>query len=161
MRIHHGVTSAIAGLLLGALAAAPAPAEVYRWVDENGELHFTGDLNQVPPRYRNRATAPLTDEKSTLNVTPQEAAPDPGSPREERLRALRRLNAQGAAAPSKAQPRRIPGDPAPKPEKAQPTPRKYERDCDNRNASGRCHSKLNPEWVQWNSERKANTASEE
>jgi len=35
--------------------AAPAAAEVYRWTDENGRVHFTQDLGQVPPRHRKQA----------------------------------------------------------------------------------------------------------
>jgi hypothetical protein len=30
-------------------------AEVYRWVDENGMVHFTDDLIQVPEKYRPKA----------------------------------------------------------------------------------------------------------
>jgi SMC interacting uncharacterized protein involved in chromosome segregation len=29
-------------------------AEVYRWVDEKGAVHFTDDITQVPERYRSR-----------------------------------------------------------------------------------------------------------
>lgn len=43
-----------------ALLVAPAPiarAEVYRWTDDQGRLHFAQDLSQVPPRYRRMADA--------------------------------------------------------------------------------------------------------
>jgi clan AA aspartic protease (TIGR02281 family) len=43
------------GLLLG--AASPAGAEIYRWTDDQGRLHFAQDLSQVPPRYRRMADA--------------------------------------------------------------------------------------------------------
>jgi clan AA aspartic protease (TIGR02281 family) len=44
------------GLVLSIfLLAAPAAAEIYRWTDENGRVHFTQDLGQVPPRYRKQA----------------------------------------------------------------------------------------------------------
>jgi hypothetical protein len=160
MRAAQALAAGLALFLIGSLGAAPGRAEVYRWVDEKGELHFTGDLNQVPPRYRHRATAPLGDPKSTLNVTPSEADPAQAGPSEERLRALRGLNAQPGTSSPTAQPRRISGSPA-KPEKPEPAPRKYERDCDNRNANGRCHSKLNPEWVRWNQEQKASAPAQE
>ena len=29
-------------------------AEVYRWVDEKGAVHFTDDITQVPERYRSK-----------------------------------------------------------------------------------------------------------
>jgi hypothetical protein len=148
MRVARQLAAGLALALLG--NAGSAPGEVYRWVDEKGELHFTGDLDQVPPRYRHRATAPVSGPNSTLNLTPQETDPAQEAAREERLEALRRLNARPQGSPS---PRR-PAGPA-KPAKATAAPRKYERDCDHRTANGRCHSKLNPEWVRWNQERRA------
>jgi len=53
-------TVAIAALTLGALGlalAAPAVAEIYRWVDGDGRLHFTTDLSKVPPAQRGRSEA--------------------------------------------------------------------------------------------------------
>jgi len=46
--------------LLGAIVLAgstPVGAEIYRWTDEQGELHFTQSLDQVPPRHRAAAKA--------------------------------------------------------------------------------------------------------
>ena len=37
------------------LLAVPSSAEIYRWRDENGRVHFTQDLGQVPARYRKQA----------------------------------------------------------------------------------------------------------
>jgi clan AA aspartic protease (TIGR02281 family) len=51
-----------------AIAADPARAEVYRWTDEAGRLHFASDLNQVPPKYRRIADAAAS------------AEPDPSEP---------------------------------------------------------------------------------
>ncbi|HZO07735.1 MAG TPA: TIGR02281 family clan AA aspartic protease [Myxococcota bacterium] len=34
------------------LLAAPAGAEIYRWTDAEGRVHFTQDLSQVPPAQR-------------------------------------------------------------------------------------------------------------
>lgn len=39
------------------LLALPAVAEIYRWTDEQGRMHFSQSLNQVPPRYRAQAEA--------------------------------------------------------------------------------------------------------
>ena len=35
-------------LLVIVLLATPAPAEIYKYVDEQGKVHFTDDINQVP-----------------------------------------------------------------------------------------------------------------
>ena len=37
------------------LLAVSASAEIYRWTDESGRVHFTQDLGQVPARYRKQA----------------------------------------------------------------------------------------------------------
>ena len=42
-------------VLLYALLAGGAAAEVYRWTDEHGREHWTGDLSQVPPGKRGEA----------------------------------------------------------------------------------------------------------
>ena len=40
----------LAALWLG--CAVPAAAEIYRWVDEGGAVHFADNLHSVPERYR-------------------------------------------------------------------------------------------------------------
>jgi clan AA aspartic protease (TIGR02281 family) len=35
----------------------PASAEIYRWIDDAGKMHFTQDLGQVPARYRSLSKA--------------------------------------------------------------------------------------------------------
>jgi clan AA aspartic protease (TIGR02281 family) len=45
-------------IVVGLLAAAvgpPAGAEIYKWTDESGRVHFTQDLNTVPGRHRAQA----------------------------------------------------------------------------------------------------------
>ncbi len=39
-------------VLLAGLLAAPSGAEIYRWTDADGQLHFSDRLNDVPPEYR-------------------------------------------------------------------------------------------------------------
>jgi predicted aspartyl protease len=53
-------------LCLG-IAAAPARGELYRWVDERGQVHLSDDLSQVPP-----------DQRATAE---REAQSQPNSPR--------------------------------------------------------------------------------
>jgi clan AA aspartic protease (TIGR02281 family) len=64
-------------LALGPFAAA---AEIYQWTDEQGRVHFTQDLTQVPPRHRSqaelRAAAPR--EAGRLQTFSRPAAPAPG-----------------------------------------------------------------------------------
>jgi micrococcal nuclease len=39
---------------LGWAAGAGLAADIYRWVDRDGQVHFTDDLHQVPPAYRDQ-----------------------------------------------------------------------------------------------------------
>jgi clan AA aspartic protease (TIGR02281 family) len=41
--------------LASMLAVGTAGAEIYRWTDAEGRVHFTQDLSQVPARYRKQA----------------------------------------------------------------------------------------------------------
>jgi len=43
-------------LVLCAAGAAPAGAQLYRWTNERGEVHFTQGIDSVPERYRRGAT---------------------------------------------------------------------------------------------------------
>ena len=75
----------IAGVFLAADASA---AEVYRWVDENGEVHYSESL---PPNFQDQGHAVLNergivlDEDQSLTPTPPEEVPD-----EEQLQELPR-----------------------------------------------------------------------
>jgi clan AA aspartic protease (TIGR02281 family) len=55
--------------VLAVSTASAASAEIYRWVDPQGNLHFTEDLSQVPPQYREQAvrrpTSPPSDALQT------------------------------------------------------------------------------------------------
>jgi len=79
------VPFAIVGLWLAA-GAAPATAEVYRWTDAQGALHFTQNLEQVPrdqrAAARRRAEAAQTPESADrlqTYATPASAQPAPTS----------------------------------------------------------------------------------
>jgi len=66
--------------LVLALAPLAAGAEIYQWTDEQGRVHFTQDLSQVPARHRSqaelRALAPPA--AGRLQTYSQPAAPEPG-----------------------------------------------------------------------------------
>lgn len=83
MEARHKVSPAllcrIGALLLGGLlASGVAAAEVYRWVDENGEVHYSESL---PPDHQDKGHDVLnqqgivTDENQKLTPEPPPAAP--------------------------------------------------------------------------------------
>jgi len=46
----------IGGMLaFSAFLAPPASADIYRWEDESGVIHFTDDLSSIPPEYRGKS----------------------------------------------------------------------------------------------------------
>jgi len=42
-------------VLAGCLAAVPAAAQLYQWTDAEGTVHYTADLNSIPPAHRDAA----------------------------------------------------------------------------------------------------------
>lgn len=61
-----------------ALLPGPAFAQIYRWVDERGTVHYREGLAGVPERYRSQAL-PLPFSKSPLTPAAKEpTAPQPG-----------------------------------------------------------------------------------
>ncbi len=91
-------------LWLGMLSfCAPASAEIYRWVDESGKMHFTQDLGQVPPRYRTLSKAAAEAPKGrspvqryTLPQPPARLDPARGSRRNKHARKTHRVRVQRA-----------------------------------------------------------------
>jgi len=70
---HPGAKAVLAAAIaLGLFVMQPstAGAEIYRWVDDQGRLHFAQDLNQVPPEHRRAADA-------SAKVGPDPSKPDP------------------------------------------------------------------------------------
>jgi aspartyl protease family protein len=67
--------------LLLCLAPFAAAGEIYQWTDDEGRIHYTQDLSQVPPRHRSqaelRAAAPRA--AGGVQTYSHPAAPDPGS----------------------------------------------------------------------------------
>ena len=59
------------------LALAPAYAEIYKWIDRDGRVHFSDTLASVPLEYRDRI-----EEKASLTPTPRrDSCPTASSPR--------------------------------------------------------------------------------
>lgn len=55
------------------------PAEFYRWVDQNGVVHFTDNLHNIPQKHRDGATRIKGKESSRAQESPQRAAPTKAS----------------------------------------------------------------------------------
>jgi hypothetical protein len=85
-----------AGMLL---AAESSTAEVYRWVDENGEVHYSETL---PPNFKDQGHDVLNergivlDEDQSLTPPPPEVVPEKEQPQElpRDASGMRRANAQ-------------------------------------------------------------------
>ena len=63
------------GLLLALMiVTTDAGAQAYRWVDENGNVNYTGSRDQVPERYRSQLPAvdqPESPAKPTSDIKPR------------------------------------------------------------------------------------------
>lgn len=62
--------------------AHPACADIYRWEDESGVIHFTDDLSNVPAKYRGKSreilkTPPAAGQPSLSTMDSPPASPDP------------------------------------------------------------------------------------
>jgi hypothetical protein len=65
------------------LLASPASADIYRWEDASGGIHFTDDLSTVPPQHRGKAleiqkTPPKAGRPSVSTMGAP--SPSPGPP---------------------------------------------------------------------------------
>jgi hypothetical protein len=78
---------------LALLIGGSAPAEIYRWTDENGQPHFTSSLEKVPPRFRYQVGRPPNEPaKGTVNVVEGTGEPGATPSSDRRLEQLRRKN---------------------------------------------------------------------
>ena len=74
-------------LVLSLLFAPPASADIYRWEDESGVIHFTDDLSAIPAKYRGKAreilkTPPEAGQPSLSTMGAPSSPPGPSfSPR--------------------------------------------------------------------------------
>ena len=83
------MTRRFIGLLLAlTLAATDAAAQTYRWIDEQGQVHYAGSREQVPEPYRSQlppaepaapgASTPAAPGASTPEASSQPPTPLPG-----------------------------------------------------------------------------------
>ena len=130
--------------------AHPATSEIFRWTDEQGNVHFTSDRNQVPAKFRNRTE--VTERKGNIIIS---GADDTRSSAErvealkERSRRLMQQRPKPASRQKEPQPRvRDPG----------PEPQKYRYDCRRRTKNGRCGRHRTAAWDNWNNLRQKQEA---
>ncbi len=83
-------------VLLLAWAAAPAAAEIYRWEDGQGTIHYTDDLTNVPPEQRKNATVIIREPREPASAPSPAAPPDGVPPKKGRMKPA---NAAPPAAP--------------------------------------------------------------
>ncbi len=151
----HSLACHLAAALAWVFCASVADSsagEIYRWTDEQGNLHFTSDLHLVPKRYRNQSQPTVPE--ANIIVAEDGEAPQ----RKERLDALKRrgreLDRQREIAELRqkqsARSARDPGS----------EPRKYEYDCFKRTRNGRCRRQRTAAWDEWNELRKKYEAAE-
>src|SRR5213592_3960030 len=65
------------------LVATPAAAQLYRWTDGEGTVHYTADLDAIPSAYRDAAellSAPQPRPAAARGLEPTELRVDPGAP---------------------------------------------------------------------------------
>jgi clan AA aspartic protease (TIGR02281 family) len=55
--------------------ALPASAEMYKWVDETGTVHFTDDISSIPEKYRENV-----EERKTPKGTPDQEVREKSAP---------------------------------------------------------------------------------
>jgi len=53
--VRYALLAAAGFLVLFPSFAPPASADIYRWEDEGGVIHFTDDPSSIPPKYKGKA----------------------------------------------------------------------------------------------------------
>ena len=71
-------------LAFSTLLAPPASADIYRWEDERGVIHFTDDRSAIPAKYRGKSreilkTPPAAGQPSVSTTGAPPSTPDPSS----------------------------------------------------------------------------------
>ncbi len=52
----------LACMVVGLVMVKPTHAEIYKWVDEKGTIHFTEDPSKIPEKYREKTQSRTTEE---------------------------------------------------------------------------------------------------
>ena len=84
------------------MAATPAGAEIYRWTDESGRVHFTQDLSKVPARHRAAARSGSAEpaeprvQRFEATTPPKPAAAAGGAAKRDSAAPIYRIRVQSA-----------------------------------------------------------------
>jgi hypothetical protein len=136
-----------AGSIVLVLLPGPgASAEMYKYVDSEGRMHFTQDVGQIPPEYRNQVER--TELRKEINVTGRDSATgdaDRVQAMEKRARELRRAAAQRQRQQAVPAARRGAANPLQNAHE----PRKYSKDCSDYSRTKRCRKVVTDEWRRW------------
>ena len=141
----------LAVLLAGVcLLPVSVSAEMYQYRDSKGRLHFTQDIGQIPPQYRDQVERRELRRDISVTGKPSEAGRDDAA----RIRAMknrsRRLERSATqrkrqmAVPAKVRQRRNAN-----PLQGAREPKKYNKDCSDYHRTGRCRKTLTHEWRAW------------
>jgi hypothetical protein len=86
-----GAATLVLWLFAGVLAFSPllattASADIYRWEDESGVVHFTDDASSIPAKFRGKSreiqkTPPAAGKPSVSTMGAPSSPPAPSSPR--------------------------------------------------------------------------------
>jgi hypothetical protein len=74
------VRIALVAVVVLLLVPAVSTADIYRWVDDSGTIHFTDDMTNVPAAYRGTATVVVHEAPAPAIQAPEsrpEQSPDP------------------------------------------------------------------------------------
>ena len=84
------------GLILSLFLAGESLAEIYKWKDSAGRLHFAQDLNQVPPKYRAQAEGGKVDPSAGPAIQTYQPAPPAAVSKSRRAKARSRTGSGGS-----------------------------------------------------------------
>jgi hypothetical protein len=79
----HSTRIILVGLLAvmvgGLMIFKPSHAEIYKWVDEKGTIHFTEDPSTIPEKYRDKVKSRVVEEERTGQTTTTSGSRQQGS----------------------------------------------------------------------------------
>lgn len=75
-RLTLAVLGAAVACMFLFLSSAATRADIYRWEDNQGTIHFTDDATTIPAKYRKNSSRLIREAPSV--ISPEKASPSPG-----------------------------------------------------------------------------------